>query len=286
MGKHYKCDFCEYDYGPIKKPSEACKTCKNCSNFKVKQRMHCIQQQRYEQLKKEEADANDNSIKFDRRTALMVLKDLAKFMRPSFGNKTLVIDRYKFELVRKKYLDKKKKIRSKKMKEQMNKEKQIEEMAKDWCKYRFCRELFCRPYNQKACELEMRFVNKLIELGYEKITENEVVISKEEYEELLKLQKTYVEDLTYARTSFEEEKEDFKLNYDNHIKNLEKIIDRQSKDLNSQADRLIDLKAELENKGKETAEKIYTFVNSFGTHNWERFKEFIKQFGVDLGDNK
>lgn len=33
---------------------------------------------------------------------------------------------------------------------------------------------------------------------------------------------------------------------------------------------------------KETAEKIYTFVNSFGTHNWKRFKEFIKQFDVEV----
>lgn len=33
---------------------------------------------------------------------------------------------------------------------------------------------------------------------------------------------------------------------------------------------------------KETAEKIYAFVNSFGTHNWERFEEFIKQFGVEI----
>ena len=33
---------------------------------------------------------------------------------------------------------------------------------------------------------------------------------------------------------------------------------------------------------KETAEKIYTFVNSFGTHNWKRFEEFIKQFGVEI----
>ena len=33
---------------------------------------------------------------------------------------------------------------------------------------------------------------------------------------------------------------------------------------------------------KKTAEKIYTFVNSFGTHNWERFEEFIKQFGVEI----
>ena len=35
-------------------------------------------------------------------------------------------------------------------------------------------------------------------------------------------------------------------------------------------------------KSKEIAEKIYTFVNSFGTHNWERFEEFIKQFGVKI----
>lgn len=36
-----------------------------------------------------------------------------------------------------------------------------------------------------------------------------------------------------------------------------------------------------EQAGKETAEKIYTFVNSFGTNNWERFKNFLKQFGVE-----
>ena len=36
---------------------------------------------------------------------------------------------------------------------------------------------------------------------------------------------------------------------------------------------------------KKTAEKIYTFVNSFGTHNWERFEEFIKQFGVEIKEN-
>lgn len=32
---------------------------------------------------------------------------------------------------------------------------------------------------------------------------------------------------------------------------------------------------------KETAEKIYTFTNSFGCHNIKRFKEFLKQFGVE-----
>lgn len=39
---------------------------------------------------------------------------------------------------------------------------------------------------------------------------------------------------------------------------------------------------ELKRERKETAEKIYTFINSFGTHNWERFINFIKQFGVDI----
>ena len=46
---------------------------------------------------------------YDRRTALSVLQDLSTNMYPNhdiFGNKTLVIDRDKFEAVRKKYLDK------------------------------------------------------------------------------------------------------------------------------------------------------------------------------------
>lgn len=44
---------------------------------------------------------------FDRDTALAILQDLARTMYPShdlFGNKTLVIDRDKFETIRKKYL--------------------------------------------------------------------------------------------------------------------------------------------------------------------------------------
>ena len=45
---------------------------------------------------------------FDRKTALEVLKDLSRDMYPSydlFGNKTLVIDRDKFEAIRHFYLD-------------------------------------------------------------------------------------------------------------------------------------------------------------------------------------
>ena len=81
-----------------------------------------------------------------------------------------------------------------------------------------------------------------------KIPENAVVLTREEYDELVNLQQTHLEELTNAIQSYEEDKADLKINYDNHIKNLEKIIDRQSKDLNTQANRLIDLKAELEKR--------------------------------------
>lgn len=47
---------------------------------------------------------------FDRDTALTILKELSRDMYPSydlFGKKTLVINRDKFEAIRKKYLDRK-----------------------------------------------------------------------------------------------------------------------------------------------------------------------------------
>lgn len=47
---------------------------------------------------------------FDRHTALRVLQDLSSCMYPSldlYGRKTLVIRREEFEVVRKKYLDRK-----------------------------------------------------------------------------------------------------------------------------------------------------------------------------------
>lgn len=92
---------------------------------------------------------------------------------------------------------------------------------------------------------------------FNKPNENEVVISKGEYEELIKLQQTYAEDLTNAIQSYEEREADLKINYNNHIKNLEKIIDRQSKDLNSQADRLIDLKEQLKEMEEQRDEQAY-----------------------------
>ena len=59
---------------------------------------------------KEEEWINDQSVEFDRDTALAVLKAISKHMYPSldiFGNKTLVISRHNFEVVRRKFLDKK-----------------------------------------------------------------------------------------------------------------------------------------------------------------------------------
>ena len=57
------------------------------------------------------------------------------------------------------------------------------------------------------------------------------------------------------------------------------IIERES-----MRNQITELFNDREQASKETAEKIYTFVNSFGTHNWERFKEFIKQFGVEINE--
>lgn len=54
---------------------------------------------------------DDKYQKFDRKTALLVLKDLSKDMYKScdlFGNDSLYISVYKFEAIRKKYLDNKK----------------------------------------------------------------------------------------------------------------------------------------------------------------------------------
>lgn len=65
------------------------------------------------------------------------------------------------------------------------------------------------------------------------------------------------------------------------IEEMAKNIVRSSGlDVYQKAEYLIDFGYDL--GSKETAEKIYIFINSFGTHNWERFSEFIKQFGVEI----
>ena len=118
---------------------------------------------------------------------------------------------------------------------------------------------------------------------YQIVSKDSVVISRGEYEELIDLQRTHVKDLTNAIQSFEESKADLKLEYKNHIKNLEKIIDRQSRDLNSQADRLIDLKTQLENKEKQTAEKILRVVSKRAKFaDQSVFRKLCKDYGVRI----
>ena len=95
---------------PPRKQPDICKACRNHNKFLIKRRMSERMKYEWEKFRKDEEWANDPNVKFDRETALMVLKDLSTRMYPSldlFGNKTLVISRDKFELVRRKYLDRK-----------------------------------------------------------------------------------------------------------------------------------------------------------------------------------
>lgn len=107
-----KCNFCEYDRGPLKGKLDVCVQCDHCSNFKVKTRLTEFEAHKYTELIEEESWIIDDSVKFDRDTALAVLKAISKHMHAShdiFGEPTLVINRYRFEAVRKKFLDKKEK---------------------------------------------------------------------------------------------------------------------------------------------------------------------------------
>lgn len=103
-----KCHFCEHERGPRFDKSEECLVCHNHDKFRVKKRMTQSEIHEYERFKIEEEWINDRSVDYDRETALAVLTALSNRMYPSndiFGNKTLVIDRHRFEAVRKKFLD-------------------------------------------------------------------------------------------------------------------------------------------------------------------------------------
>lgn len=104
---NYKCHFCEHEHGPLAEQSEMCSQCHDFSMFQVKKRMSQRAQCQFKKLIHEEEQIANQNIVFDRDTALMILKDLTAHMRPSqdlFGNRTLVINRDGFELIRKKYL--------------------------------------------------------------------------------------------------------------------------------------------------------------------------------------
>ena len=141
-----------------------------------------------------------------------------------------------------------------------DKEKQIEEMARVLCRNQ------CTSCTGATC-LALLNCKALYEHGYRKINENEIVISKEEKQKLLK--EMYEQGKFDAIADLEKE---------------EKVVIGKE-----EYEKLCHLAYfgydDAYEKGcKETAEKIYTFVNSFGTNNWERFKGFIKQFGVEIGE--
>ena len=122
----------------------------------------------------------------------------------------------------------------------------------------------------------------LFDIGYtkNKIPEGSVVLSKEEYQELEELRLNHAKDLINANKLYEERIADLKIEFSNHIKNLERKIDRRDRDLNSQADRLINLKEELSQARKETAKEIlqelvgHTFEDDGWT--WTVSKEYIQ----------
>lgn len=108
--KGERCQFCEYDRSPSKGIPDVCVQCNHFCNFKVKDRMTIMEMFKYDQLIKEEEWLNDNSVEFDRDTALAVLKAISKHMYAShdiLDNPTLVINRHRFEAIRKKFLDRK-----------------------------------------------------------------------------------------------------------------------------------------------------------------------------------
>lgn len=101
-----RCDFCIHD--APKNGREVCKTCKAYDKFQLKPLRTSIEAHLYDTLLKREAWIEE-PIEFDRKTALMVLQAISHKMYPNvdiFGNKTLVINRYEFEDIRKKFLDK------------------------------------------------------------------------------------------------------------------------------------------------------------------------------------
>ena len=106
--KGEKCHFCKHDRDTRKGIPKVCAQCDRFSNFKVKTRMTDREAYLYAKLVEEEAWINDKSVKFDRDTALAVLEAISKHMHHSqnmYGDPTLVINRHRFEAVRKKFLD-------------------------------------------------------------------------------------------------------------------------------------------------------------------------------------
>lgn len=87
-----------------------CTKCEHCIRPYPEHDLYdCLKWRRLSLFEIKEIDVcPDYKFKIDRATALEVLKEFSRDMYPSldlFGRKTLVINRDKFEAIRKKYLD-------------------------------------------------------------------------------------------------------------------------------------------------------------------------------------
>jgi hypothetical protein len=149
----------------------------------------------------------------------------------------------------------------------MDKQKQIEEMAKEIEKSYTAYRGFC-PHNTTVCStvrncMYCNIATHLIEQGYRKITENEIVISKEEYDKLKQFEYQVRSGVCFTQKMWF----DFCIEDSKHQTSLQ-------------------IKAK-EQGCKETAEKIIKWFkeNSVCIPSDEDISDFAKEFGVDLGDN-
>lgn len=169
---------------------------------------------------------------------------------------------------------------------QNNDKKQIEEMYQEFLQYKH--DTMCEVFSYKGmCE---NFIN----LGYRKINENEIVISKEEKQKLLK--EMYEQGKFDAIAGLEKDgkvvisKEELDI-----LKDIGSLKNKVQEALNiNPIEELIQVERTA---CKETAEKIWfqasTIVNKTkhlvqGREylHLDALKEIIKQFGVDLGEEK
>lgn len=108
-----KCYFCKHDHGPrgpYATRDYPCKSCRKHDHFELNPRMPQRMALEYDMLYGEKSKTIKPDFEFDRDTALAVLKDLTAHLRAGhdiFGEPTLTISRFQFEIVRRKYLDNK-----------------------------------------------------------------------------------------------------------------------------------------------------------------------------------
>ena len=90
----------------------------------------------------------------------------------------------------------------------------------------------------------------------------------------------FIKDINYIRSYLQDSVVISKEEYEDYKKHVDSCVEEYHRGQHEAE--LYYKNIQIPRERKETAEKIYTFVNSFGIHNWERFKEFIKQFGVEI----